>query len=333
MKALQLHEVGSLEGLQWNEIQDPEVGEHDVLVKIKATSLNYRDYGFITGAYPIMRKLPIVLGSDAAGVVERVGDKVTQFAPGDKVISLLRQDWSAGRFTPAKAARQLGGTVPGVFSEWYSFTENSLVKAPTTLTLEEAATLPTAGLVAFRALTQSGLVSGQRVLIQGTGGVSLFALQLAVGMGLEVWITSSNSEKEEMLRVMGAHHVINYRNTPQWDEEILKQTAGQGVDLVMEVVGGKDIQKSVNAVALGGTIAIVGFLNGSEANVNLIKLILKNIQLKGFTTGSREDLQDLVRWLETNPVKPVIGGVYSDYFEGFKAFENRSIPGKVIVKF
>ena len=216
MKALRLHRVGSFDGIRWEEVADPAIGEFDVLVKIHAVSLNYRDYGFIKGTYSLVRDLPFILGSDSAGVVVKVGPKVSQFKIGDRVISLLRQYWYGGKLDVRKAASQLGGSVDGVFSELAAFHEGSVVHAPSHLSFEEAATLSTAGLTAFRILTQSGVTSGQRVLIQGTGSVSLFAIQLAGKMGFQIFATTGQPNNEIILKELGAHGVINYKAFPQW---------------------------------------------------------------------------------------------------------------------
>lgn len=331
MKALQLTKVGSLDGIHWTDVEEPGMGESDVLVRIEATSLNYRDYGFITGAYSLIHPLPITLGSDAAGVVIKVGAKVRNFKAGDRVISLLRQNWYGGKLTRAKAADQLGGTVPGVFSEFYSFPEASLVKAPHTITMEESATLPTAGLAAFRVLVESGIVPGQTVLVQGTGSVSLFALQIGASMGFRMIATTGSSGNEELLRQLGAHEVLNYKEHKAWGAELNKRTNGMGFDLVIDVAGGQSLEQSIEAVALNGEVAVIGFLDSSQATINLVTLIRKNAALKAYTTGSRDRLHDFVQWLDVNPIKPVIGGLYFDYYEAFRAFEQRAKPGKVVV--
>jgi NADPH:quinone reductase-like Zn-dependent oxidoreductase len=330
MKALQLIKTGSLSGIQLNELKNPVPGDFDVLVKIKSMSLNYRDYALITGAYPLAKPLPLTLGSDAAGVVEKIGRNVTQFKPGDHVISLLRQRWHGGPLNAHKAGAQLGGSVDGVFSEWYSFQEASLVHAPTNMNFHEASTLPTAALTACRVLTQPELLPGQRIVIQGTGSVSLFALQMASRMGFEIFATTGTKENELLLKQMGAHHVINYKKYPAWEKEILA-IASDGVDLVIDVAGGDSLQQSIDAAALNGKVAVVGFLNNTLAHINLVTLIRKNISLKAFTTGSREDLENLVQWLNVNSITPVIAGIYQNFYTAFREFEKRGAPGKIVV--
>lgn len=331
MKALRLNKVGTLEGIAWEDVPDPIVGEYDVLVKIKAASLNYRDYGFITGAYSLVKPLPIVLGSDGAGVVECVGARVTRFKPGDRVISLLRQNWGEGKLTSEKAAAQLGGTVDGVFSEYYSFQEESLLKAPSFMTFEEAATLPTAGLTAFRVLIESGLENGQKVLVQGTGAVSLFALQIAVKMGFQVIATTGNEKNETLLKSLGAHEVINYKKHPQWQKEATRLTSGRGVDLIVDVAGGESIAQSLEAVALNGEIAVIGFLNGTQSTIDLVTMIRKNVRLSGYTTGSKASLWQFVQWLEENRIHPVLSGIHNNFDDAFRGFEKRDPPGKIAV--
>ena len=227
MKALRLHQTGNLSGTLLDEIAKPVPGDHDILVKIKATSLNYRDYAFITGRYPVVKELPLVLGSDAAGIVEKIGKHVTRFKPGDRVISLLRQRWHSGKFNAYKAALQLAASVDGIFSEYYVFHELSAVKVNDELSFEELATLPTAGLTAFRILTESSVTAGDTVLIQGTGGVSLFALQIAKKIGLRTIVTTSAKNNEELIRQLGADEIINYREHPKWHEIVLAKTNGR----------------------------------------------------------------------------------------------------------
>ncbi|HEY9048834.1 MAG TPA: NAD(P)-dependent alcohol dehydrogenase [Ohtaekwangia sp.] len=332
MKALQLTTPGTLRGIEWKETATPAIGDHDVLVRIHATSLNYRDYAFITGRYPLVKPLPVILGSDAAGIVEQVGKLVTRFAPGDRVVSLLRQRWQGGKFDAAKASLQLGATVDGVFSEYYAFHEQSIAKAPTTLTMEEAATITTAGLTAFRVLTQSGIKPGDTVLIQGTGSVSLYALQLALYMGLQTIVTTGRLENEEFLKQLGAHHVVNYKQYPEWSKPVLEITHGRGVDLVIDVAGGTSVQQSIHAVTVSGHVALLGFLEDTQTSIDLVSVIRRNITLQAYTTGSREDLEQFVKFLEIYPVRPVIAGVYSDYLTAFARFENNTTPGKLIVK-
>jgi NADPH:quinone reductase-like Zn-dependent oxidoreductase len=264
-------------------------------------------------------------------VVVKTGAKVRTFKAGDRVISLLRQNWQGGKLNRTKAADQLGGTVAGVFSEYYSFPETGLVKAPANLTMEESATLPTAGLTAFRVLVESGIVPGQTVLVQGTGAVSLFALQIGAKMGFRMIATTGNAANDEFLRQLGAHEVLNYREQRAWGAEANKLTNGMGVDLVMDVAGGQSLEQSIDAVALNGEVAVIGFLESSQATINLVTLIRKNAALKAYTTGSSDRLKDFVQWLEVNPIKPVVGGIYSNYHESFQAFEERARPGKIVV--
>lgn len=332
MKALRLHQAGDLSGISIDEISKPEAGDYDILVKIKATSLNYRDYAFIKGRYPLVKELPVVLGSDAAGIVEKVGKHVTRFKKGDRVISLLRQRWHSGKFDANKAAIQLAASVDGVFSDYYTFHELSAVKVNDTLSFEELATLPTAGLTAFRILSESATAAGDSVLIQGTGGVSLFALQIAKKTGLHTIVTTSSKSNEELLRQLGANEVINYRDLPDWHNTVLSLTNGRGVDLTIDVAGGASVQQSINATAVNGQVALIGFLEDTSATIDLVSVIRRNINLKAFTTGSREDLEQFVKFAEVNNLKPIISGVYNDYHKAFSLFESRKLPGKIVVR-
>jgi NADPH:quinone reductase-like Zn-dependent oxidoreductase len=332
MKALRLHKPGNLSGISIDEISRPEPGDYDILVKIKATSINFRDYAFITGKYPLVKDLPLVLGSDAAGSVEKTGKHVTRFKEGDRVISLLRQRWYSGKFDAYKAAVQLAASVDGVFSDYYVFHELSAVKVNDTLSFEELATLPTAGLTAFRILTESSMTAGDTVLIQGTGGVSLFALQIARRIGLHAIVTTSTKNNEELVRQLGANEVINYREQANWHEVVLEKTNGKGVDLTIDVVGGPSVQQSINATAVNGQVALIGFLEDTSATIDLVSVIRRNINLKAYTTGSREDLEQFVKFVEVNKLKPVISGVYYDYQTAFSLFQSRKVPGKIVVR-
>ena len=332
MKALRLHKPGNLSGISTDEISKPEPGDYDILVKIKATSLNFRDYAFISGKYPLVKELPLVLGSDAAGIVEKAGKHVTKFKVGDRVISLLRQRWYSGKLDAYKASVQLAASVDGVFSDHYVFHELSAVKVDDALSFEELATLPTAGLTAFRILTESSVRAGDTVLIQGTGGVSLFALQIAKRIGLHTIVTTSTKSNEDLVRQLGADEVINYHEHTNWHEVVVEKTNGRGVDLTVEVVGGPSVQQSINATAMNGQVALIGFLEDTSATIDLVSVIRRNINLKAYTTGSREDLEQFVKFVEANRLKPVISGVYNDYHKAFSVFESRTVPGKVVVR-
>jgi NADPH:quinone reductase-like Zn-dependent oxidoreductase len=332
VKALRLHEVGSLQGIRWDDVAEPVVGDRDVLVRITSTSLNYRDYGFITGAYSLVKPPPIILGSDAAGVVESVGASVSSFKVGDRVISLLRQNWLDGDLNPQNSEAQLGATVDGVFSELYSFPETGLVRAPAGMGSNAAATLPTAGLTAFRVLTELGLRSGQRVVVQGTGAVSLFTLQIAARMGAHVLATTGRDTNTDLLKQLGAAEVINYRAHPDWHAAVRRATDGLGADIIVDVAGGAGLALSVDAVAINGRIAVIGFLEGSQSTIDLVAMIRKNVSLHAFTTGNRQTLRQFVQWLEANPLEPVIGGVFTNYESAFSAFAQRDKVGKIVVK-
>ena len=332
MKALRLHKPGSLSGISTDELLQPEPGDYDILVKIKATSLNFRDYAFVMGKYPLLKELPLVLGSDAVGIVKKAGKFVTRFKVGDHVISLLRQKWYSGKLDTHKAAVQLAASVDGVFSDYYVFHELSAIKVNDTLSFEELATLPTAGLTAFRILTESSVTAGDTILIQGTGGVSLFALQIARRLGLGTIVTTSTKSNEELIRQLGADEVINYRQHADWDEVVLKRTNGKGVDLTIDVVGGSSIQQSINATAINGQVALIGFLEDTSATIDLVSVIRRNINLKAYTTGSREDLEQFVKFVEVTKLKPVISGVFDDYHKAFSRFQSRTVPGKLVVR-
>jgi NADPH:quinone reductase-like Zn-dependent oxidoreductase len=333
MKALVLENDAGIENLKMIEKPDPEPGPGQVVVRIKAASLNYRDLATITNP-GIKGRLPFSPLSDAAGVVEAVGAGVTRVKPGDRVATLFFQGWMGGEPTSTALASALGGFLDGVAQEKVLLSAEGVSKVPDSLTDEEAACLPCAGLTAWRALmTEHSVKPGDIVLAQGTGGVSIFALQFAKAAGATVIITSSSDEKLARAKAMGADHGINYRATPDWAQAA--RAISGGVDHVVEVGGADTFAQSIQAIRTGGHIVIIGVLSGFAKDVNVAAIFGANARIHGITVGSREQFEAMVRGIEANGIKPVIDKRYpvEEAQAAFNAMKAGEHFGKIVLTF
>jgi NADPH:quinone reductase-like Zn-dependent oxidoreductase len=286
----------------------PEPGDGQVLVRLKAATLNYRDLLTVKGGYGSRQKFPLV----PVSVIESVGPGVREFAPGDRVIGSFFESWIGGEPSEAKMRAALGGAVDGVLAEYRIFPAQALVRTPGHLSDIEAAALPCAGLTAWSAVVKLGDVKpGQTVLTQGTGGVSLFALQFAKMCGARVIATSSSDAKIERLKKLGADFTLNYKATSDWGKKARELTR-HGVDLVVEVGGIGTLNESIRATRIGGTIAFIGVLAGPPpSELRLPLMVMQQQRLQGVTVGSVEDLQALVDAITVNRVKPVIDKTFA----------------------
>lgn len=333
-KAYQLTEFGTKKIIQIDREAKAPQG-HEVLVAIKAASLNFRDLMVSKGIYSRAIKLPVVPLSDGAGEVIAVGDKVTRYKVGDRVSPNFMPDWISGAVTAEVSKTSLGAFVDGVLQEQMIFNEGSLVTIPEHLSYEEAATLPCAALTAWQALIVKGqLKPGETVLVLGTGGVSIFALQIAKTCGAEVIATTSSDKKAGRLKEMGAAHVINYKTNPDWDEEVLKLTGGRGVDHVIEVGGAGTLDRSLKAVRMGGHVSLIGVL-ASAGQFNPISVLMKAVDLRGIFVGSRTMYEDMNRAVSLHKLKPVIDKVFpaSEIVSALEHLESGQHFGKVVIKF
>lgn len=331
--ALRLNAFG-LENIAHETIEVPAPGPNDVLVTLHAASLNYRDLMVALGWYNPRLEMPRILGSDAAGVVTAVGSNVTRFKVGDRVTSLFFQNWQSGEIEAATGPSALGGPIDGVFTTARLFPEHGLIHTPTYLTDEEAATLPCAALTAWNALVEKGhLAAGETVLIQGTGGVSLFALQIAKLHGARVIITSSSDEKLTRARALGADETINYNTTPDWELEVHKLTDKRGVDHVVEVGGAGTLPRSLKSVRVAGHIYIIGVLTGKGPGVDCTPILGKSISVHGIYVGSAAMFARMNAAFAANHVKPVIDRVFpfADAREAFEHMQSGSHFGKVVL--
>lgn len=319
-------------GLAATEVSTP--GPDEVLVRLMSASLNYRDLMTVQGVYNPKMKLPRILGSDASGVVDAVGEKVTRFQPGDRVSSLFFQDWREGEIHPAAFRSALGGEIDGVFTSARLFAEGGLIATPSYLSDAEAATLPCAALTAWHALVEDGhLAAGETVLVLGTGGVSLFALQIAKAHGARVILTSSSDAKLERGRRLGADETINYRTHPDWEAEVLKLTGKRGVDHVVEVGGAGTLARSFKAVRVGGRVSLIGVLAGAREGVDVMPVLNKSIHFKGVYVGSHAMYTRMNAAFTANHIRPVIDRVFplSEAREALAYLQSGSHFGKIVL--
>lgn len=323
------------ENLKLTQEPVPKPGPGEVRVWVNAVALNYRDKMVIEGMMPIPLSFPFTPASDMAGVVDSIGEGVTRFQPGARVISTFFPEWIDGR--PQADARHLpyktsGGYFPGMLAEYAIVNENGLVAAPETLDDVEASTLPCAGLTAWFALVERGnLRAGQSVLVQGTGGVAIFALQIAKALGAEVYVTSGSDEKLARAKKLGADRGIN-RLKGDWAEALLTLTQDRGIDHIIETVGGENLQHSLRAVAVHGRISVIGVLAGSEITLSAGELLLKSPVIQGIGVGHRRALEEFVRAVEVTGLKPVIEQRYRfDQLEQALEHLDRGAFGKIVL--
>lgn len=312
----------------------PPLGPHEVHVRFHAGSLNYRDLMVALGLYNPKMQLPRILGSDAAGEVVAVGERVTRHKVGDRVASLFFQDWQDGEITQTTGKSALGGAMDGVFATERVLPETGVIAFPEALSFEEAATLPCAALTAWNGLVEKGkLHAGQTVLVLGTGGVSMFALQIAKAHGARVILTSSSDEKLARGKDLGADEAINYKTRPDWDAEVLKQTSGRGVDHVVEVGGPGTLERSLNAVCPGGHVYLIGVLSEPGKGVNVMPVLVKSVHLDGVYVGSQAMFACMNAAIEVNRLKPVIDRVFplADARAAFEHLRSGNHFGKVVL--
>jgi NADPH:quinone reductase-like Zn-dependent oxidoreductase len=304
MYAIQLVEP-SLTAFRRTSLPDPVAGPGEVLIRLRAAALNYIDVAVATGAFP-GAALPMVPVADGAGQVVALGADVEGVAVGDRVIPHFMPDWLDGPMRPERIAAMRGITLPGSLSEYVAVPARSVVRLPDHLDFAQGATLPIAATTAWNAVRSASVRPGSTVVILGTGGVSVFALQFAKASGATVILVSSSDEKLARGRALGADHLVNYRTAPDWDKAVLDITGGRGVDLVVETVGGASFARSLNAVAMGGTVFTVGFVAGAETSFNLFSVIGKAVRIVGNSTGSVADLAEAVRAIAANRIVPVV---------------------------
>jgi NADPH:quinone reductase-like Zn-dependent oxidoreductase len=334
LKCYELQGPNGIDGLALVDKPVPEPGDGQVLVRLKAATLNYRDLLTVKGGYGSRQKFPLVPVSDGAGIVERVGPGVREFAAGDRVIGSFFEGWLSGEPSEAKMRSAVGGSVDGVLTQYRIFPKHALVRTPEHLNDIEAAALPCAGVTAWSAVVKLGGVRpGQTVLTQGTGGVSLFALQFAKMCGARLVATSSSAAKIERLKHLGAHFTLNYKATPDWGKKA-REWSGQGVDLVVEIGGVGTLNESIRATRIGGTIAFIGVLAGPPSSgLRLPLMVMQQQRLQGVTVGSVEDLQAMTDAIAHHRMKPVIDKTFpfDQAKQAFFHMESGAHFGKVAI--
>ncbi len=333
MNAFELTGGFGIDKLQLVERDQPTPGPGQVLVKMSAWSLNYRDLMVVRGTYNPKLSLPFVTLSDGVGEVVALGSGVTRVAVGQRVAGAFMPAWIDGECDAVKSNSALGAARPGLAADYTVMDAGGIVSIPDHLTNEEAAALPCAAVTAWHALMTAGdLKATDTVLVQGTGGVSIFALQFAKALGARVIATSSSDEKLVRVRAMGADETINYKTTPAWGKRVLELTGGRGVDHVVEVGGAGTLPQSMTAVRIAGRISLIGVLTGGE--VNPIPLLMKSITLQGIFVGSRTMFEDMNRSIAKHQMRPVIDRVFAfaDYQSALRHLESGAHFGKVVMK-
>ncbi|KAF3392537.1 hypothetical protein F1880_008814 [Penicillium rolfsii] len=335
MKAVRLVKAGTRAITELRDEQLPSPGKHEVLIQIHAVSLNYRDIAVLRGEYPAKVKEDVIPISDGAGEVMEIGPGVSQVKPGDRITVSCCTTWIGGPFVPEYYTGSVGFGTDGLLAEYVTVNEQALVRIPDYMSYAEAASLPCAAVTAWTALNKiKPLQPGQTVLVQGTGGVSLFALQFAKVFGARVLAITSSDEKATQLKELGADAVVNYRTYPDWDREILALTDGKGVDQVIEIAGEKTIVKSAASTKLGGVISIIGFASGFGGGLPPIDILSRGLTVTGSMIGPRLDFEAMLAAMARHEIRPIIDQVYpfSKYQEAYQRLESGQQVGKVIIQ-
>ncbi len=329
---LQGHTLDSLRRLL---LPTPSPGPGEVVVRVEAASVNYRDYALATGLYQSSLPRPFVPLSDGVGRIEAVGAGVEDLRVGERVVGLYATAWQDGPFRSAYHASKLGGPLDGWLAQYIRLPANAALRAPEFLDVEQVSVLPVSGLTAWTALRRLELRPGSHLLVQGTGSVSLMALQLAVADGIDVIATTSDEAKAELLRTLGARAVIDYKRTPDLAAVVRDLTDGRGVDGIVDVVGGNALLALLDAAADNAHIAIVGFLQGFEVNGNLIAPIMsRQLNVHGVSVGGRRDLEDFLAAVERHRIEPVVGAVhgFNDAVAAIASIGSNRAIGKPVIR-
>jgi NADPH:quinone reductase-like Zn-dependent oxidoreductase len=330
MRSFHINRFGEADSLIVKESEIPRPVRGEVLVRVRASSLNFRDLIIFAGQYQPSVRMGRVPLSDGAGEIEALGEGVKRFRVGDKVVNCFFPNWFGG--TLNAPGEQWVVDHDGWLTEYKVVNAESLVAMPPHMSFEEGATLSCAAVTAWSAL--AGVRAGDVVLTQGTGGVSLFAVQLATALGARVISTTSSHQKAEMLRRLGAHDVIDYNATPEWGDAVRELTSGRGVDRVVEVGGPATLPQSMKASAVGGEISIIGVLAGHEGSVDFMTMFRSRVGFRAVTVGRRRDLEDMCRAMQQHGIRPVIDSVHAfdDANAAITHFGARNITGKVVIQ-
>jgi NADPH:quinone reductase-like Zn-dependent oxidoreductase len=336
MRAYQLPKAGAgIDALTQVERPDPKPGHRQVLVKIKACSLNFRDIGIVRGSYRMPVRENVIPLSDGAGEVVEVGPGVSRVKAGDRVAGNFFQRWPGGEPSADTHASALGGGIDGMLADYAVLEEDGVVKIPPHLSLEEGATLPCAGVTVWHAMMEHAkLEAGDTILLQGTGGVSIFGLRFARAMGIRAVITSSSDEKLKRAKTLGAAFGINYKTTPEWDKAAMEFTGGAGVDHVVEVGGAATLTRSFHAIRVGGKISMIGGLSGGATELNPGLIFSRRANVQGISVGSTQMFLAMNRAIEVNAIKPVIDKVFAfaDAPAAYKYMASGAHFGKIVIR-
>lgn len=335
MKAYQIQSDGGIDAIQQIEVPEPRPSRGEVLVRIHAASVNFRDLIITRGGYARNDRCPVIPLSDGAGEVLAVGEGVTRFQPGDRVVNCFFEDWEAGDVTESQMQTSRGGGIDGVLAEQVVIGERALLPIPSHLTFEQAATLPCAAVTAWQAMVTLGRVqAGETILTLGTGGVSVFALQFAKLHGANVIITSSSDVKLARARRMGADETINYKSTPDWEKTVLQLTGGRGVDNVIEVGGPGTLAKSLACAKVSGRVSLIGVLSGTDGLVNPLPALFNRVTIQGIYVGSRTMFEDMNRAISINKLEPTVDRVFdfADAPDAYRYLKSGNHFGKVVIK-
>lgn len=335
MRVYELQNRFGLDQLTLVERAMPTPGPGQVLVRVRACSLNYRDYRMVQGEYNPRQPLPLVPLSDGAGEVAAVGVGVSRVKVGERVMACFAPRWLGGAPDRERLRTTLGGPLPGMLTEYALCEEQGLVTIPAHLSFEEAATLPCAAVTAWAALTKyRSLCAGQTLLVQGTGGVSMFALQFGKLLGANVIVTSSSDAKLQRACELGADHGINYRQQPAWHKTARALTDGIGVDHLIEVGGADTLQQSIDAVRIGGFIAIIGVLASTAAPVNVLPILMSSLTMQGITVGSRDDFEAMNRAIAAHHLRPIVDRVFpfTEVHAAFTLLAQGGHFGKIVLR-
>ncbi|VTS08218.1 zinc-dependent alcohol dehydrogenase family protein [Tuwongella immobilis] len=335
MRVMQLANGFGRDKVQLAERPNPTPGFGQVVVRMRAVSLNYRDLMMVRGQYNPKLAMPRILGSDGAGEILSVGPGATQWQPGDRVIGTFFEQWQDGPLTTTAMRSARGGEADGVLTEQLLAPESSLVRMPGHLDFAEAATLPCAAVTAWNGLIHAPILPGDTVLLQGTGGVSIFALQFAKQMGARVLLTSSSDAKLERAKQLGADAVCNYRTQPDWDKWARQETGGMGVDRIIEVGGAGTLERSMRAIRPGGQISLIGVLSDAGSTINPIPLLMMGVTLRGIFVGSRALFESMNRAIALHQLRPIIDQrfAFEQTAAALAALESGSHFGKIVIEF
>ncbi len=336
MKVWEIRGAFGFDNLVLSERPEPELGPGKILLRLRAAALNYRDAMMVNGTYNPRQPLPLIPCSDGVGEVLAVGAEVDRVRVGDRVATLFSQRWISGAPNRERLRSTLGGPLDGTLAEWMVLPQDAVAHVPAHLSDAEAATLPCAGLTAWSALVTQGEVRpGDTVLVQGTGGVSMFALQFARLLGARVIVTSSSAGKLARARLLGSWAEINYQERPEWGKRARELTDGLGVDTIVEVGGAGTLEQSLRAIKMGGQISLIGVLAGGQRELDIIPIFMQNVRIQGILVGSRDSFEAMCRAIAQHEMRPIIDRIFpfDEVREAFAYFVGGQHLGKICIVF